>query len=126
MYTMYSIKEVPFKIQVPCQRCSDNGYINKNCATCNGKGIHNKMLPIRKVRERANEIVKIDRDSGTGELRYWEDMSCFYYESSLLIHFNKRDAIKECDKRNIEKYGIDFFKQYLRQIQNFIRKGRKY
>lgn len=115
MYKMYLIKEYPFKIQVPCQHCSDRGYINKTCNACNGKGIHNKTLTIYKVGERVKDIDKIDRDSETGDLRYWEDMSCYFPERLHLIHFNIKDARSECSKRNIEKYGIDFYRQYLRQ-----------
>ena len=114
MYIMYSIREKPFKIQVPCRNCAEKGYINKSCQACNGKGIHNKIFIAYKVNEREEKIEKIDREDKTGELRYWEDSSNFFYESSKLIHFNKEDAKTECDKRNIEKYGIEFYKQYLR------------
>lgn len=113
VYIMYSIREKPFKLQVPCKNCSDKGYIDKTCHACNGKGIHNKGFMAYEVNRRTEEIEKIDRDSKTGELRYWEDLSCFYYESSKLIHFNKKDAQHECDKRNIEKFGREFYKQYL-------------
>ena len=114
VYIMYSITEKSFKIQVPCKHCADKGYINKSCQACNGKGIHNKSFAVYEVNHRDKEIVKIDRESKTGELRYWEDMSCFYYESSKRIHFNKLDAKIECSKRNIEKFGEEFYRQYLR------------
>lgn len=113
MYITYLIKEKPFKIQVPCKHCSDKGYINKSCQACNGKGIHNKTFSSYVVRERDMEIVKIDRDVN-GELRYWEDMSCYFEEKSKLIHFSRKDAKIECDKRNIGTFGTEFFRQYLR------------
>jgi DnaJ-class molecular chaperone len=113
MYEMYMIQEYPLKIQVTCKKCSDKGYINKNCSSCNGKGLHYKTLSIWKTRPRIKTIDKIDRDSKTNELRYWEDMSCFFEESSKYIHFNKKDADRECKNRNIEKYGLEFYKQYL-------------
>lgn len=113
MYEMYVIQEYPFKTQVACEKCSSKGYINKKCPSCNGKGLHYKTLSVWKVRPRTKTIDKIDRDSKTKELRYWEDMSCFYEDNSKLIHFNNKDAKRECDERNIGKSGLDFFKQYL-------------
>ena len=111
MCKMYRIKEFPLKIQVSCEKCSAKGYIAENCYSCNGKGIHNKTLLVYAVRP--YEIVKIDRDSKTRELRYWEDESCYFDEDLHLIHFTIKDALAESKKRNIEKYGLEFVKQYL-------------
>jgi len=112
-YKMYSIKEQSLKIQVPCQKCFAKGFVDNNCHACNGKGVHNKTLIVWEVREKPTIVEKIDRESKTGELRYWTEIDCFYEESGKYIHFNKKDAQKECDKRNIEKYGLDIFKQFL-------------
>jgi hypothetical protein len=113
MYTMHLVKEYPLKIQVTCQKCSDLGYINKTCSACNGKGVHNKTLIIYKVDRKPWEIIKIDRDSKTGILRYWDDESCYFSEEKHLMHFTIKDTQNECDRRNIEKHGLDFYKQYL-------------
>lgn len=125
MYQMYSIKEIPIKIPVSCEFCSKIGFINKNCPKCGGRGIHNKTIKIWKTKPRIIEIVKINRASTNyyykgeliiekNELIYWIDNSSHYNENDKLIHFTKIDAQNECDKRNIEKYGIDFYKQYIK------------
>lgn len=112
MYEMFYINEYPIKIQVACKHCASKGYIDKNCNRCNGKGVHNKTKLIWKVQNKLYKIDKIDRDSNEGELRYWEDMSSYFEEKSKRMHFTKQDAQKECTMRNIQKYGVDFVKQY--------------
>lgn len=114
MYKMYLIKEYPLKIKVVCDKCSQKGYIDKNCYSCHGKGIHNKTFMVWKIKEKKVIIDKINRDSKTKQLKYWTDLSCFYIDEDRLIHFTINDANKECHKRNVQKYGIEFAKQYLK------------
>jgi len=101
-FKMYLIKLIDYKIQVVCKHCYDNGQINKNCNNCGGKGTHNKTKQKWEVRKNLWTINKIDRDEN-GELRYWEDMSCYFQESSKLLHFTFRDAVDECNKRNMDR-----------------------
>lgn len=48
-----------------------------------------------------------------GSLRYWTNSVDFYTEDSKMVHFIAKDADKECSRRNIERYGIEFCKQLL-------------
>lgn len=100
-YFMYRIKQEKYKIKVVCEKCYQNGEVIKTCQSCGGKGVHNKTKIKWVVHKRSYIIDKIDRDS-EGNLRYWEDMSCYFEESEKLIHFTYKDALKECKKRNKE------------------------
>lgn len=99
--SMYRIKLEDYKIQIVCEHCYWNGQVNKLCNKCGGKGIHNKTKQQWVVCKHSQPIDKIDRDKD-GDLRYWEDMSSFYEESSKLIHFTYKDALNECKRRNSE------------------------
>lgn len=96
---MYKIREENVKIQIPCERCVENGIVNKMCFKCGGKGTHYKTLKVWKVHPRTITIDKVDR-SKTRDLRYWTDMSTYYPEENKMVHFTKRDAQFECDERN--------------------------
>lgn len=98
-YLLYRIKLENYRIQVVCDYCYKNGQVNKRCNKCGGKSVHNKTRQRWVVCKHLQLIDKIDRDS-EGNIRYWEDMSCFYQETDKLIHFTYRDAEKECNKRN--------------------------
>lgn len=108
---MYRIREVNIRIKVVCEICESNGIVISDCFKCGGKGIHNKTITLWKVSPRTVTISYIDRASKDdyykgvqtsyeGELRYWLDMSEFYNERDRLLHFTKKDAQRECDKRN--------------------------
>ena len=125
MYEMYRIREVKIKIKTPCLSCAGKGYIDKKCTKCGGNGLHNKTINMWVVYSKKIQIEKIDRGSQDsiykgilltrkGELRYWEDSSCYVNEDSKLLHFTKEDAIRECEERNLEKYGEEFYSQYLK------------
>lgn len=112
------LKLVPDKIQVVCESCHRNGKIDSKCPVCGGKGIHNKTQWKWVVSKCQTDIVKIDRDPKTGELRYWTDMSCFFPETieefnrypgpicnnyphgAHLVHFNYSEAVTEADRLN--------------------------
>ena len=108
---MYRIREEDVKIKVPCERCSAKGIVNNKCNVCGGKGTHNKTIKVWKVMPRTETVEKIDRSSEdsyykgiqmtyVGGLRYWTSYSEFFNEESKILHFNKNDAQKECDRRN--------------------------
>ena len=126
---MYRIREVNKKIQVPCEWCLEKGIVDKRCNKCGGNGVHNKTLKVWEVMPRTEIIEKIDRGfednfyrgiqvEYEGGLRYWISSCEFFNEESRLLHFNKDDAQKECDRRNagiadilkIYNYNNEYFK----------------
>lgn len=96
---MYRIKLEDYKIQVVCENCYKRGEVDINCHKCGGKGVHNKTKQKWIVNKYLFPVDKIDRDEN-GNLRYWEDLSSYYEEDSKLVHFNYKDAINECNRRN--------------------------
>lgn len=100
---------------VTCESCTSNGEVVPGCNRCGGKGTHHKSYQVYEVSPRKVEIVKIDRDPNTGELRYWTDKSEFYPESVTnernhyvadyphgvhFIHFNYQEALNEVNRLN--------------------------
>ena len=98
---MYRIRLEDMKIKVPCEQCLKKGIVNKTCHKCGGNGTHNKTIKVWKVAPRTVTVERIDRDSKDSSLRYWIDTSEFFNEKDRYLHFNKSDAQKECDKRNV-------------------------
>ena len=96
---MYKIKLQDYKIVVVCEHCYNNGEVKKGCNKCGGKGTHFKTKQKWEVCKNQVSINKIDRDSNE-EIRYWEDKSNFFEESSKLVHFTYKDAVDECKRRN--------------------------
>ena len=110
---MYRIREEDVKIKVPCEHCADKGIVDKHCNRCGGNGTHNKTIGVWKIMPRTVTVEKIDRETENryyrgkqhgyvGELRYWTCACEFFRESEKLIHFNKKDAQEECDRRNVD------------------------
>lgn len=110
---MYRIREEGVKIKVPCEHCAEKGIVDKRCNRCGGNGVHNKTIKVWKVAPKTVTVEKIDRStednyykgiqtSYVGGLRYWIGYSEFYNEESRLLHFNKIDAQRECDLRNVD------------------------
>lgn len=110
---MYRIRLEDMKIKVPCEWCLKKGIIDKGCHKCGGNGIHNKTIKVWKVAPRTETVYKIDRSSKNsyyhgvqttyeGGLRYWTSACEFFNEEEKYLHFNKYDAQKECDRRNVE------------------------
>ena len=110
---MYKIYKKEVRIKVPCEQCLANGIVDGACRKCGGNGVHNKTLQVWTVSHHTEKVEKIDRSSedryykGTqttyvGGLRYWTSYSEFYNEEDRILHFNKNDAQKECDRRNTE------------------------
>ena len=124
MYDMFLITEKKAKIKIPCSKCLERGFILKGCTMCGGNGLRNKTIEYWDLKGKIT-VEKIDRASfdcttykgekriSKGDLRYWEDKSCFFCEADKLVHFNKQDAVVECRRRNVNTYGVDFCRQYL-------------
>lgn len=110
---MYRIRLEDIKIKVPCERCLKKGIVDKSCNRCGGNGVHNKTIKVWKVAPRTVTVERIDRSykdshyhgiqtTYEGGLRYWTSASEFFNEEDRCLHFNKNDAQKECDRRNVE------------------------
>ena len=95
--------------------CYAKGEVTDDCHKCHGAGVINSKTIRYKVEPRPVEIVKIDRDPKTGIIRYWENQSEFFYETTTtklnkyvpevpfgihLIHENFEDAFAEADRVN--------------------------
>lgn len=112
---MYRLRLVTKKKVVTCEYCTAQGEVKSNCTRCGGKGVHFKSYECYEVAPRTIKIVKIDRDPKTGILRYWENMSEYYYETVLgdmnkyipdypygvhFLHFTKAAAENEAERLN--------------------------
>lgn len=115
---LWTISLRPFKIKVVCEHCQTRGYVSPKCNACGGSGTHNKTQQRWVVNKISEEVIKIDRDKDTGNLRYWTSMSDFFYEvqdelpkwySELynnypngvhFAHFSIKDAQLEVDRLN--------------------------
>lgn len=116
---MWTISLRPFKVKVVCEHCKQRGYVSQKCNACGGAGTHNKTQHRWVVNKLPTEVVKIDRDTKTGNLRYWTSLSDFYYESQEELslkwypelynhypngvhfaHFNIKDAQVEVNRLN--------------------------
>ena len=96
---MYRIKLKDHITTVVCDYCYKYGEVYNLCTRCGGKGTHRRTREEWVVSPTVVDVVKIDRD-GEGTLRYWENKSELYRETSRLLHFTKKDAQAECDARN--------------------------
>ena len=108
---MYKIRQEEVKIKIPCERCMNSGIVDRRCKKCGGNGVHNKTIKVWKVAPKTETVVDIDRSSEDsfykgiqtsyeGGLRYWIGMSEFYNEEDKYLHFTKKDAQDECNRRN--------------------------
>lgn len=105
------------KLKVLCPGCvkKPGHIISLGCHVCGGKGFINKSFLQYKVAAHREPIYKIDRDPKTGCLRYWTNMSEFYFESVTpdlnkyvprvphgihLIHFTHEQAEIEANRIN--------------------------
>lgn len=114
---MYRIGKTDIKIKVPCECCFEKGIVDKTCDRCGGNGTHYKTIKMWKVMPKTMIVEKIDRSprddfykniqtSYAGGLRYWTSSSEFFNEESKILHFNKDDAQRECNRRNAEIANI--------------------
>lgn len=113
------LKLQPHTIQVVCESCNNKGYVWSKCPVCGGKGIHKKTQTSWVVMPNKIDIIKIDRDFETGELRYWTSLEEYYPEcitefptkyyddghnyysnGAHIVHFNYKDAVNEANRLN--------------------------
>ena len=112
---MYILRPTEKKFRAVCPACAKRGMIEDYCSTCHGTGTKGQKMMQYYVQDRPIEIEKVDRDPKTGVLRYWEDLSEFYYETLTpklnsyvpevpygvhLCHDTKKSAQAECDRIN--------------------------
>lgn len=120
---MYVLRPEEKRHKVVCPDCHKRGEVVDTCRICRGSGIKSTMSMRFRVQDRPIEIVKIDRDPKTGILRYWENASEFYHETTThsinryipdvpygahLCHDTRRSAEIECERIN----------KHLRQLNN--------
>ena len=112
---MFVLRPTEKKYKVVCSTCAKRGIITDLCPTCHGSGNRGKRMMQYYVQERPIEIEKIDRDPKNGILRYWENLSEFFYETTTpalnkyapevpygvhLCHDSRKSAQTECDRIN--------------------------
>ena len=109
---MFILYKKPLKYKVICEKCKERGWVDENCYKCGGHGIRNRTNYIWDYKP--IEIERIDRESFSGDLRYWEDNDNFYLESNRLIQPSERDAKRECERRNERDNGEEFCKKFIK------------
>lgn len=112
---MFILRPIEKRITTVCPACAKRGEVVNSCHTCYGAGIKKKSIPQYYVQDRPIEITKVDRDPETGILRYWENLSEFFYETAYpslnkyvpevpygihFCHSNKNSAQTECERIN--------------------------
>lgn len=112
---MFILRPIEKKIKVVCTECARRGEVIDSCKCCCGKGVRGKAIPQYYVQERPIEIARIDRDPINGVLRYWENLSEFFYETAYprlnkyvpevpygihMCHDDRQSAQTECDRIN--------------------------
>lgn len=80
-FCFYRLKPTTTKFRAVCPTCAARGQITETCSNCGGSGEIRRSYTSYEVARYPVEIVKIDRDPKTGVLRYWENMSEFFYET---------------------------------------------
>ncbi len=112
---MIRLKPVEAQKKRVCPACYARGEVTTDCHKCHGAGVINSKTIRYNVVARPVEIVKVDRDSKTGILRYWENQSEFFYETTTpelnkyvpkvpfgvhLIHESYEEAFTEAARVN--------------------------
>jgi hypothetical protein len=112
---MFMLKAVETKKKRVCPTCFAKGEVKTDCHKCRGAGVINSKTIRYDVAMRPKEIEKIDRDPKSGVLRYWENKSEFFYETTTpalnkyvpdvpfgihFIHRNYEEAQAEAERVN--------------------------
>ena len=112
---MFILRPIEKKFRVVCPTCAKRGLVEDTCRTCFGAGVKGKSIHQYYVQEKPIEITHIDRDARTGVLRYWENLSEFFYETVYpalnkyvvdvphgihLCHDSRQSAQIECERVN--------------------------
>lgn len=114
---MFVLRPTEKRITTVCPACAKRGEVVSSCPTCYGAGIKKKNIPQYYVQDNPVEIIRIDRDPKTGVLRYWENLSEFFYETTTpalnkyvpevpygvhLCHSTRKSA--EVESERVNKY----------------------
>lgn len=98
-----------------CPKCAERGEVLDSCPSCRGSAVKKYRFTQYYVQDRPIQIVQVDRDPETGILRYWENMSEYYHETTYPelnkyvpevphgIHFchdDRKSAETECKRIN--------------------------
>lgn len=112
---MFVLRPTEKKFTTVCPACAKRGEVVDNCKTCYGKGVIKKSIFQYYVKDRPIEINYVDRNPKNGILRYWEDASNFFYETTTpelnknvpevpygvhLCHDTWKSAEAECERIN--------------------------
>lgn len=112
---MIRLKPVEAKKKHVCSACYTRGEVLSSCRKCSGTGVIGSKAIRYTVVPFPVEIVKVDRDPKTGIIRYWENLSEFFYETTTpalnkyapevpfglhLIHDSFDEALTEADRIN--------------------------
>ena len=65
-----------------CPKCAERGEVLDSCPSCRGSAVKKYRFTQYYVQDRPIQIVQVDRDPETGILRYWENMSEYYHETT--------------------------------------------
>lgn len=129
---MVKLTPVETKKKRVCPVCYAKGEVTSGCYKCHGIGIINSKTVRYNVAHRPVEIVRIDRDPKTGIIRYWENQSEFFYETTTpalnkyvpevpfgvhLIHDSFDEAYTEAERINraLEELEIKANKGFIKQ-----------
>ena len=129
---MIKLKPVEVKKKRVCPTCYAKGEVKSDCYKCHGIGVINSKTIRYNVVARPIEIKKIDRDSKTGIIRYWENESEFFYETTTprlnkyvpevpfgihLIHENYDSAFAEATRVNkaLEEIEVKANKEFIKK-----------
>jgi hypothetical protein len=112
---MYILRPTNKTFKKVCPECAKRGEVLDSCRSCRGSAIKKNPVMQYYVQDRPIEIVRIDRDPETGILRYWEDSSNCFNETTYrsmnkyvpyvpygvhLCHENRKSADIECERIN--------------------------
>lgn len=112
---MFVLRPTSKTIKTVCPLCASRGEVITACPLCHGEGTQKHSVPQYYVQDKPIEITHTDRDPKTGVLRYWEDASEFYYETTYpelnryapavphglhLVHDDVLTAKRECERIN--------------------------
>ena len=121
---MVKLKPVETKKKRVCPVCYTKGEVTTSCHKCHGTGVINSSTIRYRVTAHPVEVVKIDRDPKTGIIRYWENKSEFFYETTTpelnkyvpevpfgvhLLHDSYEEAFAEAARVNeaLDKHEVD-------------------
>jgi hypothetical protein len=78
---MFVLRPIEKVHKAVCPACAKRGEVLDTCKTCGGSAVKKYRFTQYCVQDKPIQIVKVDRDTKTGILRYWENMSEFFYEA---------------------------------------------